>query len=75
MSPRVPGQPPEKQTTGYEYEFLAARNAIIMGKVECNELTHVESRDMLRFMDTLRKTWKISFPLPEEAAPEETEKK
>ena len=67
--------PPEKQTTGYEYEFLAARNAIIMGKVECNELTHVESRDMLRFMDTLRKTWKISFPLPEEAAPEETEKK
>ena len=69
--------PPENQINGYEYEFIAARNAIIMGKVECPEITHVESRDMLRFMDTLRQTWKITFPLPEEPAPktEETEKK
>ncbi len=63
--------PPENQISGYEFEFLAARNAIIMGKQEPAEITHIESRDMLRFMDTLRKTWKISFPLPEEPAPEE----
>ncbi len=67
--------PPEKQISGYEYEFLAARNAIIMGKVECPEISHVESRDMLRFMDTLRKTWKVTYPLPEEPAPENPEKK
>ena len=58
--------PPENQISGYEYEFLAARNAIIMDKIESPEITHVEQRDMLRFMDTLRKTWKITFPLPEE---------
>ncbi len=63
--------PPEKQISGYEYEFIAARNAIIMGKVECPEISHIESRDMLRFMDTLRKTWKITYPLPEEPTIEE----
>jgi len=64
--------PPENQISGYEYEFLAARNAIIMGKPEPEEITHMETLHMLQFMDTLRKTWKIAYPLPEEPKPEET---
>ena len=46
--------------------FVTMFILIIMDKIESPEITHVEQRDMLRFMDTLRKTWKITFPLPEE---------
>jgi len=66
--------PPESQITGYEYEFLAARNAIIMEKPEPAEITHIETLRMLQFMDQLRENWKIFFPLPEEPKPEEPEK-
>lgn len=62
--------PPENQISGYEYEFLAARNAIIMEKVEPAEITHTETLRTLQFMDQMRAQWKISFPLPEEPKPE-----
>jgi len=63
--------PPENQISGYEYEFLAAREAIITGKLELDKMKHIETSQILSFMDALRSTWKLSFPLPGEPKPGE----
>lgn len=54
---------PERQINGYEYEFIAARDAIILGKYECDEMPHTETLRIMQMADTLRKNWKISFPM------------
>lgn len=54
---------PARQITGYEFEFIAARDAIILGKFECAEMPHTETLRIMQMMDTLRKNWKISFPM------------
>lgn len=48
---------PENQISGYEYEFIAARDAIITGKVETPVMPHAETYRIMEFMDTLRKKW------------------
>ncbi len=63
--------PPENQISGYEYEFLAARDAVIIGKPETDQMKHIETLQLLSFMDALRSTWKMRFPLPEEPKPGE----
>jgi predicted dehydrogenase len=53
----------DKQINGYEFEFLAARNAIITGKVETVELPHSETVRLLGICDGLRNAWKVEFPM------------
>ena len=48
-------KPPENQITGYEYEFLVARNAIISGKIEVNRMPHAETLGIMTFIDNLKK--------------------
>lgn len=59
---------PEKHITGYEYEFIAARQAVIVGRMETPENTRTNMLTMYNFTDTLRKTWDIIFPLDGEEA-------
>ena len=54
---------PDTQISGYEYEFISARDAIITGKTECGEITHRETIRLLAHTDTPRKTWKMPFPM------------
>lgn len=56
-------EPLETQITGYEYEFIAARDAIILGKIEFDEMPHSETLRLMRFMDSVRKTWRYRFPM------------
>lgn len=58
---------PEQQISGYEYEFIAARNEIILGNIEFPLMTHEQSIGILKITDTLRKVWKINFPMESEA--------
>ncbi len=62
--------PPETQISGYEYEFLAARQAIIVGGLECPEMPHSETIRIMNIMDGLRNGWKVRFPMETEEAPE-----
>ncbi len=54
---------PDRQISGYEYEFLAAREAIIVGANECREMPHQETLRIMRICDGLRKTWGVKFPM------------
>ena len=58
-------QIPSRQITGYEFQFMAARDAIITGKFETPEMPHAETLRLMKFYDTLRRTWKIRFPMDE----------
>ncbi|MCR5148223.1 MAG: Gfo/Idh/MocA family oxidoreductase [Eubacterium sp.] len=58
--------PSERQINGYEYEFIAARDAIITGKLECPEMSHKDTITVLNFCDMLRRSWKVFYPLPGE---------
>ncbi len=61
---------PDRQITGYEYEFMAARDAIILGACESPEMPHDETLRIMRIMDGLRKTWNVKFPMEAEQATE-----
>ena len=52
-----------QQTTGYEYEFLACRKALIEGLTEPNEMPHVETLYIMQLMDTLRQKWGVCYPM------------
>lgn len=52
-------KPPEKQISGYEYEFIAARDAIITGKFETALMPHKDTINIMTLMDNLLKNWKI----------------
>ncbi len=53
----------EKQISGYEYEFIAARNAIITGNIQCPEIGQGETLRIMRYMDGLREKWGVKFPM------------
>lgn len=57
---------PEKQVTGYEYEFIEARKAIILGHVETPQMPHSETIRIMTIMDTLRHQWKYILPMEEQ---------
>lgn len=62
---------PSKQITGYEFQFLAARDAIILGETDTKIMSHKDSLSILGITDTLRKIWKMSFPMePKDNGPE-----
>lgn len=54
---------PERQISGYEYEFMAARNAIITGQIETMEMPHAETLRLLSITDLLRCQWNLRFPM------------
>lgn len=53
----------DKQISGYEYEFIEARNAIILGKTECIEMPHAETLRIMKMLDNIRGAWKIKYPM------------
>ena len=50
------------QVTGYEYEVMAAIEAIENGQVECPQMPHKESIRIMQLMDSIRAAWGIKFP-------------
>lgn len=50
------------QVNGYEYEVLACKDAILAGKLECDEMPHSETLEIMRQMDALRKAWSVKCP-------------
>lgn len=55
--------PPKDQISGYEYEVRACIEAIAAGRTECPQMPHEESLRMMRWMDELRRQWRIVYPM------------
>ncbi len=51
-----------EQITGYEYEVLACKRAIENGEIECEEMPHAETLEIMRQMDEIRSQYGIKFP-------------
>jgi len=52
-----------QQITGYEYQFLACRQALIDGLTEPREMPHEETLYIMQLMDQLRKKWDVRYPM------------
>ena len=55
-----------KQITGYEYQFVACRQALIDGLLEPHEMPHAETLYIMELMDGLRQKWGVRYPMDEE---------
>lgn len=53
---------PDDQVSGYEYEFLAAQEALENGWVEHPLMTHDTTLRLMEIMDTLRYEWGVKYP-------------
>ncbi len=51
-----------EQITGYEYEVLACKRALEEGKIECEEMPHSETIEIMRQMDRIREQFGIVYP-------------
>lgn len=54
-----------QQITGYEYQFLACRQALINGMQEPREMPHAETLYIMELMDSLRQKWGVRYPMDE----------
>ena len=54
------------EVTGYEYEFMACRKALIDGLLEPVEMPHEETLYIMELMDGLRKKWGVHYPMDDE---------
>ncbi|MCR5680635.1 MAG: Gfo/Idh/MocA family oxidoreductase [Prevotella sp.] len=52
-----------QQITGYEYQFLACRQALADGLLEPREMPHKETLYIMQLMDDLRRRWGVSYPM------------
>ena len=52
-----------KQITGYEYQFVACRQALIEGLLEPREMPHAETLYIMQLMDDLRMKWGVHYPM------------
>ena len=52
-----------QQITGYEYQFLACRQALIDGLKEPREMPHAETLYIMQLMDDLRQKWGVRYPM------------
>ena len=52
-----------QQITGYEYQFLVCRNALIEGLLEPREMPHEETLYIMQLMDGLRRKWGVCYPM------------
>ena len=55
-----------KQITGYEYQFLACRQALIDGLLEPQEMPHEETLYIMALMDGLREKWGVRYPMDDD---------
>lgn len=51
-----------EQVTGYEYQVISCYKALKEEKLSCPEMTHQETIDVMKVMDSLRKQWNIVYP-------------
>lgn len=58
-----PELPP--QINGYEYEVLACIRAMETGALECEEMPHRETIEIMEQMDRLRREWGVVYPFEE----------
>ena len=54
-----------RQITGYEYEFIACRDAIAAGLKEPPQMPLEETLYIMRLMDDLRRKWGVRYPMDE----------
>jgi predicted dehydrogenase len=54
-----------QQITGYEYQFLACREALAEGLLEPREMPHAETLYIMQLMDALRQKWGVHYPMDE----------
>ena len=52
-----------QQITGYEYQFLACRDALANGLLEPREMPHEETLYIMQLMDGLRRKWGVRYPM------------
>ena len=52
-----------QQITGYEYQFLACRQALADGLLEPREMPHEETLYIMQLMDDLRRKWGVRYPM------------
>ena len=52
-----------QQITGYEYQFLACRKALIDELSEPREMPHEETLYIMQLMDSLREKWGVHYPM------------
>ena len=57
--------PVPKQITGYEYQFVACRDAIAAGLKEPPQMPLDETLYIMELMDALRKEWGVRYPMDE----------
>ena len=55
-----------QQITGYEYQFVACKEAIAQGLLEPLQMPHQETLYIMQFMDSLRREWGVRYPMDEE---------
>ena len=55
-----------QQITGYEYQFLACRQALIDGLLEPREMPLEETLYIMELMDGFRKQWNVKYPMDDE---------
>lgn len=55
-----------QQITGYEYQFIACRQALIDGLSEPREMPHAETLYVMELMDGLRRKWGVRYPMDKE---------
>lgn len=53
---------PDDQVSGYEYEFLAAQEALDNGWIEHPLMPHSTTLRLMKVMDTLRQQWGVTYP-------------
>ena len=52
-----------RQITGYEYQFMACRQALLDGLLEPREMPHAETLYIMQLMDGLRRKWGVKYPM------------
>ena len=57
--------PVPKQITGYEYQFVACRDALAAGLTEPPQMPLDETLYIMELMDGLRKDWDVRYPMDE----------
>jgi len=55
-----------QQITGYEYQFLACRQALLDGLTEPREMPLDETLYIMQLMDELRRKWGVRYPMDED---------
>ena len=55
-----------QQITGYEYQFLACRQALIDGLLEPKEMPLEETLCVMQLMDGLRRKWGVRYPMDDD---------